>query len=57
MKKIQNKIYPRKEMKLWGSACDMCCMECPEIDICDEACIKEDITCNQCTYGGELLDS
>ena len=49
---MSKKIYKRFPIKLWTNICNDCCMKCDFVDDCDEGCIEEDITCNQCEYGG-----
>ena len=50
---MSKKIYKRFPIKLWTNDCDACCIECEYFRKCRESCYKEEITCNQCEYGGE----
>ena len=47
------KIYKRFPIKPWVSDCGICCIECDYFDMCEYGCCKQDVTCNQCEYGGE----
>lgn len=47
------KIYKRFPIKEWQNYCEECCMFCDLIENCNEGCIIEEITCNQCLYNRE----
>lgn len=50
---MYNKVYKRFPIKLWENECESCCMECYMEKDCKESCVRDNITCNQCKYGGE----
>ena len=47
------KIYKRFEIKAWENPCFDCCMCCDYVDNCEDSCVNNDITCNQCLYNRE----